>query len=259
VEPEVPAAPLPPPPVAAAPAAAPAPEPAAAPASSSVDWSSWDGRLDSLPETERDRYKPMYEHFDSRVKSLSKEAQEARDTFDRFMQGLGDDPRLGEVEAAKKQLADELGLTKKEVERLMNDHKLLQSEYEAYRAEQAAVELDRLFAKHAEQAKDPKWGESLLEALKAEWDVEDAARFASLPADVQDAARVAMNKGADPAVALEYAELKAAQRAKAPRVQPESVEVVAGAHSARVSPPEVVSTKGLNRGQLLELRLRGKA
>ena len=252
MEPEVPAAPLPPPPVAAAPAAAPAPEPAAAPASPSVDWSSWDGRLDSLPETERDRYKPMYER-------LSKEAQEARDTFDRFMQGLGDDPRLGEVEAAKKQLADELGLTQKEVERLMNDHKSLQSEYEAYRAEQAAVELDRLFAKHADQAKDPKWGESLLEALKAEWDVEDAARFASLPTDVQDAARVAMNKGADPAVALEYAELKAAQGAKAPRVQPESVEVVAGAHSARVSPPEVVSTKGLNRGQLLELRLRGKA
>lgn len=257
MEPEVPAAPLPPPP-ASAPAPAPVVESApAAPSAPSIDWSSWDGKLETLPETERDRYKPMYEHFDGRVKALSKEAQEARDTFDRFMQGLGDDPRLGEVEAAKKQLADELGLTKKEVERLMNDHKSLQTEYEAYRAEQAQVEIDRLLAKHAEQAKDPKWGEALLEAMKADWDLEEAARFASLPADVQEAARVAMNKGADPAVALEYAELKAAQGAKAPRTQPESVEVVAGAHSARVSPPEVVSTKGLNRGQLLELRLRG--
>lgn len=253
--PDVPAAPLPPPPEGAPTAAVASP----APAAPSFDWLKWDGSLDSIPESDRDRYKPMYEHFDGRMKALSKEAQEARDTFDRFMQGLGDDPRLGEVEAAKAQIAEELGLTKKEVERLMSEHQSLQSEYEAYRAEQAAMELDRLFAQHADAAKDPKWGEALLEAMKFEWDIDDAARFANLPAEAQEMARIAMKKGTDASVALEYAELKVAQGAKAPRTQPESVEVVAGAHSARVSPPEVVSTKGLNRGQILEMKLRGNA
>lgn len=215
----VPAAPLPPAPVADATPATPA-----ATETPSFDWSSWDGSVDSLPETDRDTYRPVVDYYGKRLADNDAE----RERYERFMATLENDPRIEDLTKKIEAETSAHGLTRKELEARDARIKAAEAEIQAYRDEVAKIEADRFKAAHGEKINDAAWMDTVIAAVDAGWDLDDAARLADLHPDARTVAQQAMKDGAKPSVALEYATLKAP--VQKPRVN-ESADLMAGAES----------------------------
>lgn len=226
----VPAAPLPPAPAADAPVVA--PETHAAPEAPSFDWTKWDGTLDALPETDRDRYRPVVDYYGKRL--AERDADQER--YERFMATLEDDPRLADLSKKYESETSAHGLTKKELAERSERLKAAEAEIQAYRDEVAKAEADRFKAAHGEKINDAAWMDVVISAVDAGWDLDDAARLADLHPDARAVAQQAMKDGAKASVALEYAALKAPPQK--PRVN-DSADLMAGAETGgRRTEPE---------------------
>jgi hypothetical protein len=219
-----------------------------------MDWSSWDGSLSAIPETMRGQYEPVVGYYDSRLKAAEAQAEEASRTFSEYMSGLGDDPRLSEYEQAKAEAHAKWESEQKAHGSTKAERDALRAEYDAYRAEMADAEVGAFLKANAPQAQNPVWGESVVEAMKAGWGLEEAASYANLHDEARVVARAAMERGAPADVALEYASLKApAQRPKP--VNP-AVDAIAGADSVRGGgDAPSAGFRGMTREQILDRML----
>lgn len=194
------------------------------------DWKAWSGDdFDVFPEDVRPWVQGLHSHLYARVEQRLAYVEELAKTYEGLTQGRGS-PEL----TALREQYEALEATKQELEQAhaqaLADQKAqydaLHGDYQTYQERvNAAIEADaeayrEKFEKENEDIfADEDLAKAFAEILDAEdedWDPEDAARLARLPAPVRTTARKYAREGVPPKYALQFAEANNGQPKRRP-------------------------------------------
>lgn len=210
--------------VAAVPTGAP-PVSAADDAWPTVEWESWDGQVDSLPEQYHDTARGMSEHFERRSKDEDEEMGTLRAMYAAMLDG-DEDPRVGNLTTKLEEL-------QKEFDSRDEEYRTLEETFHSSQDAAAQDYVKQFWDKNPELAQDAEKLERfalLLEdhaQLGGMWDGEIAAELVYMPNEAVDIAISAKKEGVPDVYALKLAKA---------HVKLEEVE-------ARPSPEEIKAAK----------------
>tara|TARA_R110002020_G_scaffold366621_5_gene578648 strand:+ start:1194 stop:2123 length:930 start_codon:yes stop_codon:yes gene_type:complete len=215
-------------PVAAVPTGAPAAS-AADDAWPTVEWDSWDGEVDTLPDQYHDTARGMSQFYNRRSKENDEEIGTLRAMYAAMLDG-DEDPRVGQLNTKLEEL-------QKKFDDRNTEYQTLEETFHSAQDAQAQEYVKQFWQKNSELAQDPAKLERfalLLEdhaQLGGTWDGDVAAELVYMSNEAVEAAIVAKKEGVPDAYALKLA--KAHAKLEEVEAQPSPEEVKAAQVKAK--------------------------
>lgn len=191
-----------------------------------IDWKTWDGKLESIPEARRKDYEPVYSHFTKKYADYDKvksQHERLQRNYDLLMETAGEDPRVtemtGEIEKLK---ADLQNATEKYTSYESQVKAAAEAESKTY-ADNLAKTYPKYFTDAAEKAK-------AMTLFNEGWeDPEVVFKVLDLGPGALEIAREAKAEGASDALAFKFASLRASSAPAKPQRTPAAQVMADGA------------------------------
>jgi len=220
----------------------------------SFEWDSWEGGVDTFPESVRPWAQSVSDYYSTRYGKLENQHKNLQALYDSVLVG-GEDPRIKQYETDRTSWQTEREQYEAKQQELQASWDNDKSQFDAYEkavyqyhVDQAGKQLEEFVNARPEILNDEVKYELFSSLLDEKWDLSSAGKLLDMPEAAVEIARKARAEGVPPAYALRFAEKQAPPQVQKPQPRP-AATITSGAVS-RTTPH--VSTRGMGDAKSLE-------